>query len=162
MSVQTMQCERCEAQATTRIEGERDSFGVEYIDLCDACAKKTQDEVDEYHSASDVEDRTGWFWVAEMTNYDGHGSWTQFFTSYRAAVSFLRKIERKADRWGGLYPGEGVRELASKEEYEDKRVAAAAARRRDREEEDRQDAEWVEWVRDSRPDYFNHPLFDSY
>ena len=35
---QGMKCDDCENTATRRIQGETDSFGCEYHDLCDTCA----------------------------------------------------------------------------------------------------------------------------
>ena len=35
-------CDDCGAPATHRIQGETDSFGAEYIDLCETCYRKEQ------------------------------------------------------------------------------------------------------------------------
>ena len=38
-------CERCGAEASFRMQGETDSFGAEYIDLCESCLNKTREEM---------------------------------------------------------------------------------------------------------------------
>lgn len=42
-------CERCEKPATKRVQGETDSMGCEYLYLCNECADKIRNEVDEYY-----------------------------------------------------------------------------------------------------------------
>ena len=38
-------CERCGAEASFRMQGETDSFGCEYLDLCESCLNKTREEM---------------------------------------------------------------------------------------------------------------------
>lgn len=105
-------CERCENPAALVMRGETDSMGWEPVVLCEACYKKLQAEERNHDEALDVEDRSPppgmKFLVAEMTNIDSHLSWCLTFNSYRDAVAFLRRIEKKAARYGGLYPNKGV------------------------------------------------------
>jgi hypothetical protein len=103
----------CTNAATVIARGETDSFGWEPVYYCDDCLAKADGENDSYEAALDVEDRAGFFYISEGTNYDGYGDWDMTFTSYRAAVRYLRAIEERAARYGGLYPNKGVREVTS-------------------------------------------------
>jgi hypothetical protein len=103
----------CTNAATVITRGETDSFGWEPVYYCDDCFAKCEASCNEHADALDVEDRPGFFWISEGTNYDGYGDWDMTFTSYRAAVRYLRDISDRADRYGGLYPNNGVREVTS-------------------------------------------------
>jgi len=105
-------CE-CENTATVILQGETDSFGWEPIYYCDDCHNKINAGNDSYKDALDVEDRAGFFYISEITNIDGHGDWDSTFTSYRAAVRYLRDIEDRAAPYGGLYPGNGIQETTA-------------------------------------------------
>jgi len=103
----------CTNAATVITQGETDSFGWEPVMYCDDCLAKADGENDSYEAALDVEDRAGFFYISEGTNYDGYGDWDNTFTSYRAAVRYLRDIEERAARYGGLYPNKGVQETTA-------------------------------------------------
>lgn len=55
------------------------------------------------------------FLVAESTNADGLGSWTETFDSLHRARKFYTRIEESAVLFGGLFPGLGVREVTEEE-----------------------------------------------
>jgi hypothetical protein len=147
-------CEGCDGDrmATVVVKGEEDSFGWEPVFWCDVCAGIGDAENKAYTDALDVEDRQGYFYVAECTNYDGHGNWDMTFTSYRQAVAYLRKIEVRAGRWGGLYPNKGVRETDAKG-LEDFKARVAEEHRREiefemdwpEEEDDEDDDRDIGW-----------------
>lgn len=149
--VENTRCECCpdevDQPATRFIQGETDSFGFEVIATCEGCLKTMSGQVEEYHSAADVEDRAPKpghvFFVNEGTNIDSHYDWTRSFTSYREARAFYRRIDDLADRYAGLYPNKGVQEIPEEQ--------AARIIRRLREEEARErsgdsvDAEEEAW-----------------
>lgn len=102
-------CE-CHNTAVVILQGETDSFGWEPNYYCADCLAKLDGENDSHEQALDVEDRAGFFYISEGTNYDGYGDWDATFTSYRAAVVYLRRIEDRAAPYGGLYPNNGIQE----------------------------------------------------
>lgn len=103
----------CSQPATVITQGETDSFGWEPNYYCAECLAKADSECDRYEDALDVADRAGFFYISEGTNYDGYGDWDATFTSYRAAVVYLRRIEDRAARYGGLYPNKGIQETTA-------------------------------------------------
>ena len=121
-------CE-CSAEATVLTKGETDSWGWEPVYYCAACLAKANGESDSYGAALDVEDRAGFFYISECTNYDGYGDWNATFTSYRAAVAYLRDIEDRAAQWSGLYPNKGVQECQTAEAFAGVKARFARARR---------------------------------
>ena len=154
MTVGPEPCDGCQAPAAYVIKGETDSYGFEPVVLCSSCYAKMVKQDEEYMTAADVEDRPGWFIVSECTNYDGHGSWFRAFTSFRSAEAFLRRIEEKAAPWMGLYPGNGVQELATEGEWrkciKEEREASEAEMKWEMEERERErqkEEEEREWER---------------
>lgn len=119
----------CSNTAIVITRGETDSFGWEPVYYCADCLAKCEASCNEYSDATDVEDRAGFFYVSEGTNIDGHGDWDNTFTSYRAAMVYLRNISDRADRYGGLYPNKGVRECNTAEELEVVKARFARARK---------------------------------
>ena len=124
----------CSNDAAVIVQGETDSFGWEPVYYCDDCLAKVDGENVSYEAALDVEDRAGFFYISEGTNYDGYGDWDATFTSYRAAVAYLRDIEDRAAQYGGLYPNNGVQECQTAEALEVVK-ARFARHRRELEEE---------------------------
>lgn len=132
ITIEETLCE-CGREASTYVEGERDSFGFEVLTLCDECLKQVRSETDDYLDALDVEDRAppaGYvFVVLEGTNYDSLRSWHRKFTSFRAASAFYRRAEEGASGYGGLYPNNGIREMPEDEAVRIfKRIAEAERR----------------------------------
>ena len=128
-----MNCEHCGLPATEKVAGEADSFGQEWLELCQACAKQAEKAEEEYLLALDVPDRASpagyTFVVDEGYNYDDGGlGFFRVTTSYRAAVSYLRRCEKRAERRGGLYPNKGVQEITTEEANARRRRQAAALR----------------------------------
>ena len=106
-------------EASVVVQGETDSFGFEPVFLCAECHAQQDAQQEQWNAAVDLEDRApreGYvFLVSECTNYDGHGSWCRTFRSFREATAYYRRIEAKAEPYGGLYPDHGVREVAEAE-----------------------------------------------
>jgi hypothetical protein len=156
--VATEKCEGynclCTNDATVIVKGETDSFGWEPVYYCDDCLAKSDGEASSYEAALDVEDRAGFFYISEGTNYDGYGDWDATFTSYRAAVVYLRRIEDRAAQYGGLYPNNGVQETDA-EGLEKVKARFARARRELEEElygaadEDDAEAEFEQLIEDN-------------
>ena len=102
----------CGADATVIIQGETDSMGFEPMGFCDACHKKCEAEENTHADALDVEDTPApegqmYFFYAG-TNYDGKGEWYGCWSSLRPATVEFRRAENLAERWGGIYPCEGI------------------------------------------------------
>lgn len=112
-------CHVCETNpptpATVVVRGETDSSGMDLVAYCDACLAKAIKEESSYVEALDVVDRPGHFVVSEMTNVDGYGDFFGRFTSFRAANAYLRRCELAAEKYSGLYPNRGVREMSKEE-----------------------------------------------
>ena len=128
----------CENAATVITQGETDSFGWEPVVYCDDCLAKANGESETYEQALDVEDRVGFFYICEGTQYDGYGDWNNTFTSYRAASRYLRDIEERAAQYGGLYPNKGIQEVPTAEALE-----AVRARFRRYEQEQREELAYL-------------------
>ena len=138
VKVESGSCEFCQhnhpehpellKSAVAAVRGETDSFGFEVLFLCEEHLKACEKGMAAKYAGLDVEDRAPKeghvFMVSECTNYDGHGSWLAFFTSYREAMGFYRRIEDKAAPWMGLYPNNGIQEVTKEQ--------AAAIQERDR------------------------------
>jgi hypothetical protein len=107
-TVEPQQCEFCDKPAELVVQGETDSFGFETIHLCSACNNADKEESEAHEQALDIEDKKGRFVVSATTNIDSKYDWNMNFQSRRAAVAFLRHIEKVAEPYGGLYPREGA------------------------------------------------------
>lgn len=57
---------QCESQATTRIQGETDSFGAEYYHLCEACYELDM-EIQTYQTTKHAEDVAHCEWCKKAT-----------------------------------------------------------------------------------------------
>lgn len=57
---------QCESQATTRIQGETDSFGAEYCHLCEACYE-LDTEIQKYQTTKHAEDEAHCEWCKKAT-----------------------------------------------------------------------------------------------
>lgn len=119
-------CDCCGEPAAVVAQGETDAYGWEPVLYCANCFAAADGRSNAHLDAIDVEDRQGYFWICEGTQIDGYGSWDNTFYSYRSAVAYLRQISEEAAPYGGLYPGQGVREERDAQALE--RVKARIAR----------------------------------
>lgn len=108
-------CEDCGSPAALVIQGETDSFGWEPLGLCQACYEKGKAEQSRYDDALDIEDKEPpegkLFKVDAITNIDSHHEWNATFRSLRKATAYLRRAEKVAAAYAGLYPRENDKVL---------------------------------------------------